>query len=38
MTSGTGAYNGFGADWAPTSLSQNEAQRATDWVSAKIDN
>ena len=32
-----GAYNGFGADWTPTSLSQNEAQRATDWVAAKID-
>ncbi|MCB1408698.1 MAG: heterodisulfide reductase subunit B, partial [Rhodobacteraceae bacterium] len=39
MTSGNGngTYNGFGADWTPTQLSQVEAQRATDWVSARID-
>ena len=32
-----GAYNGFGADWQPTKLSETEARRATDWVEAKID-
>ncbi|SOC03789.1 heterodisulfide reductase subunit B [Rhodobacter sp. JA431] len=36
-TEGKGAYNGFGADWAPTNLTENEAQRATDWVTQKID-
>ncbi len=34
---GKGAYNGFGADWAPSNLSSVEARRATDWVEAKID-
>ena len=32
-----GAYNGFGADWTRTSLTETEARRATDWVEAKID-
>ncbi|MBX3571839.1 MAG: heterodisulfide reductase subunit B [Mesorhizobium sp.] len=32
-----GAYNGFGADWTPTRLTETEARRATDWVEAKID-
>jgi len=32
-----GAYNGFGADWTPTKLTETEARRATDWVEARID-
>jgi len=36
-TGGSGAYNGFGADWAPTKLAETEARRATGWIEAKID-
>jgi len=36
-TGAKGAYNGFGADWTATKLTETEAKRATEWVEAKID-